>query len=139
MSSPMIVLKDCNVLGRAAPFGRPNEKRSHSAPTRRTPNFMRGVSTRRISESISSKSLTFLRGLRSTSPPPTYVASAVYSPDKGQNEVLVSSARADEANKSDTQPARTSDRGTNVFTCSSTSAAVPAKQGTRLGNVFHHH
>src|SRR4029077_10058070 len=138
MSSPMIVLKDCNVLGRAAPFGRPNEKRSHSAPSRRTPNFMRGVSTRRISESISSKSLTFLRGLRSTSPSPTYVASAVYSPDS-QNELLLSSARADEAKKSDAQPTRTSDRGTNVFTCSSTSAAVPAKQGNRLGDVFHHH
>src|SRR6267378_649441 len=132
MSSPMIVLKDCNVLGRAAPFGRPNEKRSHSAPSRRTPNFMRGVSTRRISESISSKSLTFLRELRSTSPSPTYVASAVYSPDKGQNEVLVSSARADEAKKSDAQPTKTSDRSRDIF-IRSAAAGVPAKQGNRLG------
>src|SRR5262249_27596287 len=135
----MIVLKDCNVLGRAAPSGRPNEKRSHSAPNRRTPSFVRGVSTRRTSESISSKSLTFLRGPRSTSPSPTYVTSAVYSPEKGQNELLVSSARVDEEKKSDAQPTRRRDRGTNIFTCSSTSTAVPAKQGNRLCDVFHHH
>src|SRR4029077_7931044 len=137
VSSPIIVLKDCNVLGRAAPSGSPNENRSHSTPNRSTPSLMRGVSTRRISDSISSKSLRCFPP-RSTSPSPTYVASAVYSPDKGQNEVLGSSARADEAKKSDAQPSRKSDRGTNVFTCSSTSA-VPAKQGNCLGNVFHHH
>ena len=60
VSSPMIVLKDCNVLGRGAPSGKPNENRSHSAPNRSTPSLNRGVNTRRRFESISSKSLTSL-------------------------------------------------------------------------------
>src|SRR5947208_12641287 len=87
VSSPIIVLKDCNVLGRAAPSGKPNENRSHSAPNRSTPSLNRGVNTTRISESISSKSLTCFPP-RSTSPSPTYVTSAENSPDKGQNPLL---------------------------------------------------
>src|SRR5207248_1439787 len=87
VSIPIIVLKDCNVLGRAAPSGKPNENRSHSAPNRSTPSFIRGVNTMRISESISSKSLTCLPP-RSTSPSPTYVTSAENSPERGQNPLL---------------------------------------------------
>ena len=87
VSSPIIVLKDCNVLGSAAPSGRPNENRSHSAPNRSTPSLNRGVNTMRISESISSKSLTCFPP-RSTSPSPTYVTSAENSPDRGQKPLL---------------------------------------------------
>ena len=95
----MIVLKDCNVLGKAAPFGRPNENRSHCAPNRRTPSLNRGVNTARISESISSKLLTCLPP-RSTSPSPTYVRSAENSPDKGQKPLLSSAkTRPDKENQ----------------------------------------
>src|ERR1044071_10170653 len=87
VSSPMIVLKDCNVLGRGALSGRPNENRSQSAPNRSTPSLIRGVNTTRISESISSKSLTCLPP-RSTFPSPTYVRSAENSPDRGQKPLL---------------------------------------------------
>src|ERR1043166_8015241 len=87
VSSPMIVLKDCKVLGRAAPSGNPNENRSHSAPNRSTPSLIRGVNTRQISESTSSKSLTCFPP-RSTSPSPTYVPSAENSPERGQKPLL---------------------------------------------------
>src|SRR2546423_15486451 len=136
VSSPIIVLKDCNVLGRAAPFGKPNEKRSHSAPNRRKPSLIRGVNPRRISESISSKSLTCFPP-RSTSPSPTYVASAENSPDTGQNPLL-SCERPVLAQEISTTKIKRSDRGTNIIILSPT-AAFPPQESNSFRDVFHHH
>src|SRR5206468_9629558 len=136
VSSPIIVLKDCNVLGRAAPSGKPNEKRSHSAPNRRTPSLIRGVNTRRISESISSKSLTCLLP-RSTSPSPTYVPSAENSPDRGQNPLL--SWESPVLTKKISAPKiKTRDRSPDIF-IRSPAAGFPPKEGNSFGDVFHHH
>src|SRR4051794_34762843 len=136
VSSPIIVLKDCNVLGRAAPSGRPNENRSHSAPNRRTPSLVRGVNTRRISESISSKSLTCFAP-RSTSPSPTYVMSPENSPDTGQKPLL-SCERPVLAQEISTSKIKRSDCGTNIIILSPT-AAFPPKECNSFGDVFHHH
>src|SRR5262245_23072831 len=115
VSSPIIVLKDCNVLGRGAPSEKPNENRSHSAPNRNTPSLNRGVNTTRISESISSKSLTCFPP-RSTSPPPTFVSSPETSPVSGQkpslsweSPVLTKKTRAAKI--------KTIDRSTDIFIC----------------------
>src|SRR5437016_1306622 len=136
VSSPMIVLKDCNVLGRAAPSGRPNENRSHSAPNRSTPSLIRGVNTRRISESTSSKSLTCFPP-RSTSPSPTYVASAENSPDRGQNPLLSSESPV-LTKEISAAKIKTCDRSTNIF-IRSPAAGFPPKEGDSFGDVFHHH
>ena len=136
MSSPITALKDCSVFGRAVCSGKPNEKRSHSAPSRRTPNFVRGVKTRRRFESISSKSLTRLPP-RSTSPSPTYVPSATYSPESGQKPLVVSSANAVAARRNAAQMNASKERKARIFTRLAT--AVPAKEGDSFGNVFHHH
>src|SRR5206468_5539648 len=136
VSSPMIVLKDCNVLGRGAPSGKPNENRSHSAPNRSTPSFIRGVNTTRISESISSKSLTCFPP-RSTSPSPTYVPSAVNSPDRGQNPLL-SWENAVLPKKISAAKVKTSDRSTNLF-IPSPARGFPAKRRNSFGDIFHHH
>src|SRR4029077_17838306 len=137
VSIPIIVLKDCNVLGRAAPSGRPNENRSHSAPNRSTPSLIRGVNTRRISESISSKSLTLLRP-RWTSPSPTYVPSAENSPVSGQNEVLPSSAELGPAKNNSTAETKTTDRSTDIF-IRSPAPCLPAKEGNSFRDILHHH
>src|SRR5690349_3534413 len=139
MSSPMMVLKDCSVLGSSVLSGKPNENRSHSAPSRRTPNFVRGVRTRRRSESISSKSLTLLPP-RATSPPATYVPSARYSPVSGQNQLsLFSSAKAGVPNKNVAETVRKKCRDEKSFISLPIPTAVAAKQGDSLGNIFHHH
>src|SRR5213075_2077319 len=137
VSSPIIVLKDCNVLGRGAPSEKPNENRSHSAPNRNTPSLNRGVNTTRISESISSKSLTCFPP-RSTSPSPTYVPSAENSPDKGQNPLLSwqSPVLTDKINAA---KIKATDRGTAIFICSPASAGVAAKRRNSFGDIFHHH
>ena len=137
VSIPIIVLKDCNVLGRAAPSGKPNENRSHSAPNRSTPSFIRGVNTMRISESISSKSLTCLPP-RSTSPSPTYVTSAENSPDRGQNPLLSWESPV-LTKKINAAKIKTTDRGTDIFICSPASAGVAAKRRNSFGDIFHHH
>src|SRR6266540_5216362 len=116
ISIPKIALKDYSVLGRTAFCGKPNENRSHSAPSLSTPNFVRGVSTRWIAESISSKLRTALRGPRSTSPSPTYVASAVNSPESG-HQLLLSSAKVDAAIKRAAQLANRTDCSAERFTC----------------------
>src|ERR1044071_10175101 len=136
VSSPIVMLKDCNVFGRGAPSEKPNENRSHSAPNRNTPSLNRGVNTTRISESISSKSLTCFPP-RSTSPSPTYVPSAENSPERGQKPLLswespvlreqISAARI-----------KTSDRSTNIF-IASPAASFPPKETNSFGDVFHHH
>src|SRR5436189_4855356 len=113
VSSPIIVLKDCNVLGRGAPSEKPNENRSHSAPNRNTPSLNRGVNTTRISESISSKSLTCFPP-RSTSPSPTYVPSAENSPVSGQNPLL-SCESPGLTKKISATKINTSDRSTNIL------------------------
>src|SRR3954451_368045 len=136
VSSPIIVLKDCNVFGRAAPSGRPNENRSHSAPNRSTPSLIRGVNTTRISESISSKSLTCFPP-RSTSPSPIYVASAENSPDTGQKPLL-SWERPAPAEEISATEIKRSDRGTNSV-IPSPAAGFPPKQGNSFGDVFHHY
>src|SRR5437773_6650420 len=136
VSSPMIVLKDCNVFGRAAPSGRPKENRSHSAPNRSTPSLIRGVNTTRISESISSKSLTCLPP-RSTSPSPTYVPSAENSPDRGQKPLL-SCAKVGPAKKISRTGTKISDRRTDIFIRSST-ASLPAKESDSFRDILHHH
>src|SRR5206468_4582804 len=136
VSSPMIVLKDCNVLGRAAPSGRPNEKRSHSAPNRSTPSFIRGVNTTRISESISSKSLTCLPP-RWTSPSPTYVTSAENSPDRGQKPLL-SSAKVGPAKKISSTETKITDRRTGIFIRSS-DPGLAAKESNGFRDIHHHH
>src|SRR5260370_35503002 len=143
ISSPITVLKDCSVLGSAACSEKPNENRSHSAPSRRTPNFVRGVNTRRRVESISSKTVTVLRGPRCTSASPTYVPSATYSTERGQNPLSqlspLSWAKAGVEMKHAAENTRTSDRGAKIFTRSPTSTAVPAKQVDSLSDLFHHH
>src|SRR5262249_27308041 len=136
VSGPIIVLNDCNVFGRAAPSGKANENRSHSAPNRSTPSLIRGVNTRRISESISSKLLTCFPP-RSTSPSPTYVTSALNSPDRGQNPLLSweSPILTKEISEAKT---KTSDRGTNIF-IPSPAPGFPAKRSNSFGDVFHHY
>src|SRR5215831_6377901 len=135
VSIPIIVLKDCNVLGRAAPSGRPNENRSHSAPNRSTPSLIRGVNTRRISESISSKSLTCFPP-RSTSPSPTYVPSTENSPERGQKPLLSWESPV-LAKKTRAAKIKTSDRSTDLFI--RLAAALPAKRRNSFGDIFHHH
>src|SRR4029077_9922275 len=132
----MIVLKDCNVLGKAAPCGSPNENRSHCAPKRRTPSLKRGVNTARISESISSKSLTCFPP-RSTSPSPTYVRSAENSPDRGQKPLL-SSAKVGPAKKISRTETKITDRRTDIF-IRSPAADVTAKESNGFRDIFHHH
>src|SRR6478672_8506748 len=132
----MIVLKDCNVLGRAAPAGRPNENRSHSAPNRSTPSLNRGVNTTRISESISSKLLTCFSP-RWTSPSPTYVTSAENSPDKGQKPLL-SSAKVGPAKKINTAETKITNRKTDIF-IRSPAAGVPAKESNSFRDILHHY
>src|SRR5215216_2661507 len=134
VSSPMIVLKDCSVFGRGAPSEKPNENRSHSAPSRSTPSFIRGVNTNRMSESISSKSLTCLPP-RSTLPSPTYVKSAENSPDRGQKPllswqtpVLTKTVSAAMINRRD--------RSLDTFICLPASALTP-KQSNSFGNILH--
>src|SRR5213078_1020704 len=136
VSSPIIVLKDCNVLGRAAPSGKPNENRSHSAPNRNTPSLNRGVNTTRISESISSKSLTCFPP-RSTSPSPTYVPSAENSPVSGQKPLLSWESPV-LIKKISPAKIKTSDRSTDIF-IRSPAPVVPAKRRHSFGDVFHHH
>src|SRR6476660_8126210 len=136
VSSPMIVLKDCNVLGSAAPSGRPNENRSHSAPNRSTPSLNRGVKTTRISESISSKSLTFFPP-RWTSPSPTYVTSAENSPDRGQKPLL-SSAKVGPAKKISRAETKITDRRTDIF-IRSPAPGLPAKESNSFRDILHHH
>src|SRR5436190_451392 len=136
VSSPMIVLKDCNVLGSAAPSGKPNENRSHSAPNRSTPSFIRGVNTRRISESISSKSLTCLPP-RSTSPSPTYVTSAENSPDRGQKPLL-SWERPILTKKISPAKIKTSDRRADIF-IRSAAPGLTAKESNSFRDILHHH
>src|SRR5215831_2275597 len=137
MSSPITVLNDCSVLGSAVFSGKPNENRSHSAPSRSTPILVRGVNTNRRFESISSKSLTCLPP-RSTLPSPTYVPSATYSPDRGQNELLPSSENAGVAKKIGADNSKIRNRSANIFT-GLPSTAVPPKQGNGFADVFHHH
>src|SRR5690242_17361405 len=136
VSRPMIVLKDCNVLGRAARSGSPNENRSHCAPNRKTPSLNLGVNTTRISESISSKSLTCLPP-RSTSPSPTYVTSAEYSPDNGQKPLL--SWESPVLSKK-ISAAKTKTRGRNpdVF-IRSPASGFTAKESNSFGHILHHH
>src|SRR6266480_2532738 len=136
VSSPMIVLKDCNVLGRAAPSGRPNENRSHSAPNRSTPSLIRGVNTTRISESISSKSLTCLPP-RSTSPSPTYVPSAENSPERGQKPLLSWESPV-LTRKIGAASTKISDRSTSTF-IPSPAPGLTAKEGNSFRDIFHHH
>src|SRR6476659_5489793 len=136
VSSPMIVLKDCNVLGKAAPFGRPNENRSHCAPNRRTPSLNRGVNTARISESISSKLLTCFPP-RSTSPSPTYVRSAENSPDRGQKPLLSSESPV-LTKKIAAAKIRTQVRSPSVF-IRSPAPGLTAKKTNSFGDVLHHH
>src|SRR5436309_16058394 len=135
VSSPMIVLKDCNVLGRAAPSGRPNENRSHSAPNRSTPSLIRGVNTTRISESISSKYVTCLTP-RSTSPSPTYVALAENSPDRGQKPLL-SSESAVLANHMSSDRMHTHDRSGYIFS-PSLAPGLTACVNDSLRDLLHH-
>src|SRR5436190_24227598 len=125
VSIPIIVLKDCNVLGRAAPSGKPNENRSHSAPNRSTPSFIRGVNTMRISESMSSKSLTCLPP-RSTSPSPTYVTSAENSPDRGQNPLLSWESPV-LTKKINAAKIKSTDPGKHIFISSPASTSVMTK------------
>src|SRR5215510_14668537 len=136
VSSPMIVLKDCNVFGRGAPSEKPNENRSHSAPNRNTPSLNRGVNTTRISESISSKSLTCFPP-RSTSPSPTYVPSAETSPVSGQKPLL-SWERPVPTKKTRAAKIKTIDRSTDIF-IPSPAPGLPAKGCNSFGDIFHHH
>src|SRR5947207_7627278 len=136
VSSPIIVLKDCNVLGRAAPSGKPNENRSHSAPNRRTPSLVRGVNTRRISESISSKSLTCFPP-RSTSPSPTYVMSPENSPDTGQKPLLSCECPVLAEKISATQ-IKTRNSSPDIF-IRSPASGLTAKKSNRLSDILHHH
>src|ERR1700757_1480436 len=136
VSSAIIVLKDCNVLGRAAPSGRPNENRSHSAPNRSTPSLNRGVNTRRRSESISSKSLTCFPP-RSTSPSPTYVPSAENSPGSGQKPLL-SWENPALAKEISAAKIKTRDRRADIV-LRSAAPALPAKSSNSFRDIFHHH
>src|ERR1700757_1589106 len=136
VASPIIVLKDCNVLGRAAPCGRPKENRSHSAPNRSTPSLMRGVNTRRISESISSKSLMCFPP-RSTSPSPTYVPSAENSPVGGQKPLLSWESPV-VTKKISAAKMKTSDRSMDIF-IRSAAPGLPAKRRNSFCDIFHHH
>src|SRR5215510_9455661 len=136
VSSPIIVLKDCNVLGRAAPSAKPNENRSHSAPNRSTPIFIRGVNTTRISESISSKLLTCFPP-RSTSPSPTYVPSTENSPERGQNPLLSWESPV-LTKKIRAAKIKTSERSTDIF-IRSAAPGLPAKRRNSFGDIFHHH
>src|SRR6516225_1858048 len=140
ISSPISVLKDCRVLGRAVWSGKPNEYLCHSAPSRRTPILVRGVNTKRRSESISSKSLTCFPP-RCTSPSPTYVASAENSPDNGQNDPLLSSESAGPVAKISAASIKRTDRKANTFIFSSAklTTRLPAKECDSFSNVFHHH
>src|SRR5262249_23315093 len=135
ISRPIIVLKDCSVLGSAAPSGRPNENRSHSAPNRSTPSFIRGVKTTRISESISSKSLTCFPP-RSTSPSPTYVRSAENSPVRGQKPLLPCESPA-LTQKISAAKIKTRDRSPEIF-IRSPPPGTPAKRRNSFGDIFHH-
>ena len=136
VSSPIIVLKDCNVLGRGAPSEKPNENRSHSAPNRNTPSLNRGVNTTRISESISSKSLTCFPP-RSTSPSPTYVPSAENSPVSGQKPLLSWESPVP-TKKIRAAKIKTINRRTDIFT-PSPAPGLSAKRRNSFGDIFHHH
>src|ERR1051325_446825 len=136
VSIPMIVLKDCNVLGSAAPSGSPKENRSHSAPNRSTPSFILGVNTMRMSESISSKSLTCFPP-RSTSPSPTYVPSAENSPDNGQKPLLSWPNARSEKIVSVAKVTR-SDGRTDILICLPAPDLAP-KESNSFGDVLHHH
>src|SRR5262245_48288716 len=136
ISSPIIVLKDCRVLGRAVWSGKPNEYRCHSAPSRRTPNFVRGVNTTWRSESISSKSLTLLPP-RSTLPSSTYVASAENSPETGQKPLL-SWQNPVLAKKISAAKMKARDRKPDIFIRSPAPAST-AKESNSLRNILHHH
>src|SRR4029453_12031326 len=132
VSNPITRLTACNVSGRGSPSGIPNEKRSHSAPSRNTPGLIRGVITRCRIESCSSKSRTLFLELRWTSPLPTYVSSATYSPERNQS--LRPSAKIDAANRIDDAAQRDAKR----FTRSTASTCVTAKQSNGFGDLFHH-
>src|SRR5262249_37108965 len=138
ISSPISVLKDCRVLGRAVWSGKPNEYRCHSAPSRRMPIPVRGVNTTWRSESISSKSLTLLPP-RSTLPSPTYVASAENSPDSGQNEP--SSESTGPAAKISAANTKRTDRNGNrfIFSGANLTTRLPAKECDSFGDILHHH
>src|SRR5512133_3049004 len=136
VSSPIIVLKDCSVLGRAASSGSPNENRSHSAPNRSTPSLNRGVNTTRISESISSKSLTCFPP-RSTSPSPTYVPSAENSPDRGQNPLLSWESPV-LTKKLSAAKMKTRDRRIGTF-IRSPAPGLTAKESNSFRDILHHH
>src|ERR1044071_6106912 len=136
VSSPIVMLKDCNVFGRGAPSEKPNENRSHSAPNRNTPSLNRGVNTTRISESISSKSLMCFPP-RSTSPSPTYVPSAKNSPVSGQKPLL-SWQNPVLTKKISVARIKTNDRSTDIFIRSPAAGFAP-KEGDNFGDVSHHH
>src|SRR4029450_4515128 len=119
----------------AAPSGKPNEKRSHSAPNRSTPSLIRGVNTTRISESISSKSLTCFPP-RSTSPSPTYVPSAENSPVSGQKPLL-SWESPGLTKKTRAAKIKTIVRSTDIF-IRSAAPGLPAKGRNSFGDIFHH-
>src|SRR5215472_8772165 len=136
ISSPIIVLKDCRVLGRAVCSGKPNEYRCHSAPSRKTPNFVRGVNTTWRSESISSKSFTCFPP-RSTFPSPTYVTSPENSPERGQkpsltweNPVLTK--------KISMAKMKARDRSPDIF-IRSPAPGLTAKESNSFRNILHHH
>src|SRR5215472_11679149 len=136
ISSPINVLKDCRVLGSAVWSGKPNEYRCHSAPNRRMPILVRGVNTTRISESISSKSLTCLPP-RSAFPSPTYVRSAENSPDRGQKPLL-SWENPVLTKKISAAKMKTSDRSPDTV-IRSPAPGLTAKESNSFRNVLHHH
>src|SRR5262245_42854766 len=136
VSSPMIVLKDCNVFGRGALLGRPIENGSHSAQNRSTPTLIRGVTTTRISESISSKSLTCLSP-RSTFPSPMYVRSAENSPDRGQKPLL-SWENPVLTNKISAAKMKTRNRSPDTF-IRSPAPSLTSKESNGLRDILHHH
>src|SRR6516164_6331425 len=140
ISSPISVLKDCSVLGSAVWSGKPNEYRCHSAPSRRTPIFVRGVNTTWRSESISSKSLTRFPP-RWTSPSPTYVASAENSPDNGQNDPLLSSESAGPIAKIRGASTKGTDRKANtfIFLSAKLTTRIRPKDCHSFVHIFHHH
>jgi len=91
---------------------------------------MRGVNTRRISESISVKIADFLARIAFYVASPTYVASAVYSPDKARTKCWYFT-RADEAQEKRRQPTQNERSWQGIF-IRSAAAGVPAKTGNRL-------
>src|SRR5262245_48425890 len=136
ISSPISVLKDCRVLGRAVCSGKPNEYRCHSAPSRRTPILVRGVNTTWRSESISSKLLTCLPP-RSTFPSPTYVMSPENSPDRGQKPLL-SWQNPVLTKKISAVKMKARDRKPSMFIRLAAPAST-AKERYSLRDILHHH